>query len=180
MKEIEVKAKVADFGELIQKLAELGCAISEPISQHDLLFANPKFRFNKLHPEAVFLRIRNQNGAYIFTVKQSITNELDSIEHETEIQNPKEMEAIIEMLGYRKTVEVKKNRRKANYGNYEICLDEVEELGKFVEVEKMTEEDGTSVQKELFAFLESLGIPQENRVLRGYDSLMYEKLNETE
>ena len=35
---------------------------------------------------------------------------------------------------------------KCKYKEYEICLDEVEELGSFIEVEKMSDEDGEKVQ----------------------------------
>jgi predicted adenylyl cyclase CyaB len=59
-------------------------------------------------------------------------------------------------------------------GSDVICLDEVRDLGTFIELEKITEgEDPIKVQSELFAFLKSLGVREEDRVERGYDTLLY-------
>ena len=57
----------------------------------------------------------------------------------------------------------------------EICLDEVKDLGNFIEVEKITDEDPDKVQEELFRFLESVGVRREDRVVNGYDILMWRK-----
>ena len=43
----------------------------------------------------------------------------------------------------------------------------------------MSEEDGEKVQNELFNFLKTLGIKDEDRILIGYDSMMWLKNNET-
>jgi predicted adenylyl cyclase CyaB len=59
-----------------------------------------------------------------------------------------------------------------------ICLDEVKELGSYIEVEKISEDDNANeVQNELFTFLESLGVNKENRETHGYDTLLYIKNN---
>jgi len=59
-----------------------------------------------------------------------------------------------------------------------ICLDEVEGLGSFIEVEKTSAEDGEAIQEELFNFLESLGVKREDRVFKGYDTLKYDSINQ--
>ena len=46
------------------------------------------------------------------------------------------MTSICEQLGFVLHVRVNKIRRKASFNGYEICLDEVEDLGSFIEVEK--------------------------------------------
>jgi adenylate cyclase class 2 len=85
------------------------------------------------------------------------------------------MRGIIELLDYHEVVKVDKIRTKTRYNDMEICLDEVQNLGSFIEVEKIVTGDGDVVQEELFTFLESIEIKREDRVFSGYDTLMYVK-----
>jgi len=176
-KEIEVKARVADLGELTKKLEAMGVVLSEPIIQNDQTFIDESYgSYDKFQPGRNILRIRENNGKFIFTIKQSQSNELDSIERETEIAEPEEFREALLLMGYKPAVEIHKVRRKAKYKDYEICLDEVKELGSFVEVEKITDEkNAVEVQNKLFEFLESLGVKREDRVTNGYDTLIYLK-----
>ncbi len=137
-------------------------------------------------PGSNFLRIRKARGSsseypggwkIIFNIKQPQSNELDCIERETEINDADQMKGAIELLGYHQAIHVVKTRTKTKYQDMEICLDEVEELGSFIEVEKIVEGEGETVQNELFGFLETIGVSKENRVLKGYDTLLYIKQN---
>ncbi|TAL49270.1 class IV adenylate cyclase [Patescibacteria group bacterium] len=181
-KEIEVKAKVGNLKELTQKLKALEVVLSEPIIQNDQTFVDENYGdYGKFQPDKNILRIRETNGKYIFTLKQPKTNEFDSLERETEIADPIEFREALLLMGYEPVVEIHKVRRKAKYRNYEICLDEVKELGSFIEVEKITEDENAEmVQNELLAFLESLGVKKEDRVTNGYDTLIYLKQQEQE
>lgn len=176
-KEIEVKARVTNLEELEKKIEALGISLSEPIIQNDETFADNYYgNYADFQPGKNILRIRESNGEYIFTIKQSQKNELDCIERETEIIDPKEFREALLLMGYKPRVQIHKVRRKAKYKDYEICLDEVKGLGSFVEVEKITDdENADKVQDELFSFLESLGVSKDNRELHGYDTLIYLK-----
>jgi adenylate cyclase class IV len=62
-------------------------------------------------------------------------------------------------------------------------LDQVEQLGEFIEAEKIVTsadpEDRKKTQEELFTFLETLGVAKEDRVIDGkYDIMLWEKLKE--
>jgi adenylate cyclase class 2 len=72
-------------------------------------------------------------------------------------------------------VEVRKIRRKGKLREYEICLDQVEQLGTFVELEKLTDDDvnAEKVREELFNELESLGLSRGAEVTQGYDTQIY-------
>jgi len=80
------------------------------------------------------------------------------------------------ILGYRPSIEVKKIRRKGKLKEYEICLDKVENLGTFVELEKLTDDnaDPKKVREELFKELESLGLSRKDEETKGYDTQIYE------
>lgn len=177
--EIEVKARIKDLDALISKLQTIGCILSEPIIQDDYVFNQKGVNLKDHSHRTPVLRIREQGDRIIFTVKKNRANELDCIEKEIDVSDRNILKDIIELLGFEQTIEVHKKRRKGICRDYEICLDEVEELGSFIEVEKMTdEEDGGKVQNELFDFLETLGVSKEDAVLLGYDSQLWLKHNQ--
>jgi adenylate cyclase class 2 len=175
--EIEVKAKVEDLSVLISKLEEIGCVFSSPIIQDDYIYNQKGVDLRKGSQGTPVLRVRKQGERIIFTLKKDRSNELDCIEKEIDVTDENTLKEIIELLGFEKTVEVHKKRQKCKFNEYEICLDEVEGLGSFIEVEKMSDEDGGKVQKELFDFLKKLGVSEENRILVGYDTMIWQKGN---
>jgi adenylate cyclase class 2 len=175
--EIEVKAKVRDFEIIKNKLKEIGCVFFEPIIQNDYIYNQKGVDFKNHSHNTPVLRIREQNGKIIFTLKKNRSSELDCIEKEIEVSNKDTLKEIFELLDYEKIVEVHKKRIKTDYKDYEICLDEVSGLGSYIEVEKMSDEDGEKVQNELFEFLQTLGVSKGDRVFNGYDTLIYLKNN---
>lgn len=178
MKEIEVKAKVNNLDDLILNIKNLGCELSESIIQEDKIFLPIGVKIKESLKGKIILRIRKSNSKIILTLKKQLENELDNIEIEVVVDDFSKMEDILKYMNYHVVVEVKKKRRKAKYNDLEICVDEVEGLGSFVEVEKMSESgDSSKIQEELFQFLESLGIKREDRVFQGYDTLVYLKNN---
>ena len=176
-KEIEVKARAGNLSELASKLESLGFVVSEPIAQRDAIFVDSNYgQFDQFQPDKNLLRIRESGEKFVFTIKQPKANQLDSIEHETEIANAEEMKEALILMGFHEAVRVNKTRRKTRYNDWEICLDEVEDLGSFIEVEKIADDENVEkVQAELFAFLEALGVKKEDRVHDGYDTLVYLK-----
>ncbi len=175
-KEIEVKAKVKSFEEIKAKLEELGCTFTEPVIQDDTIFVNFDSDFAGIKPaDANFLRIRKAKGKILFTLKRDGKNELDCIEREVEISDADQFRDSLEFMGYHAVVQVSKTRVKTKYNDMEICLDEVKNLGSFIEVEKIASGDSDIIQNELFTFLESLGVSKEDRVFKGYDTLLYIK-----
>ncbi len=162
IKEIEIKVKIDSFEKIEEGLKKLGCEVSEPITQNDVVFFDKNYDGKTRN----VLRIRTVNDKSILTFKRSTVDELSSIEKEVEIKNPEIMTEMIELLGYEEYVRVNKKRKKCNYKNYEICLDEVENLGLYVEVEKMSDEDQEIVKQELIDFLVSLGVDISKRVFR--------------
>src|SRR3989344_1837216 len=177
-KEIEVKAKINNVAEIEEKISALGFQFSAPLSTEVAVFINFRIKtFGVFQSGINLLRIRKTNDETILTIKHPQSNEFDSIEHETKISNPDEMREPLKLMGYKSAVQVKKTRKTAKYKDFEICLDFVEDLGDFIEVEKIAGENADSgqIQNELFEFLLNLGIRNENRVTQGYDTLIFLK-----
>lgn len=177
MREIEIKARVSDRRTIITALTNAGYALGDPVVQRDQVFGPTNVDGNKEN-SAVWLRVRTEikggESRHILTLKQSVTNQLDSIEHETEVSDDLEMLAIISRLGYVPFSDLTKTRTKAKAGDIEICLDTVDDLGDFIEAEKLTADDVdyTMIVDELWQLFESLGITKAEEVTDGYDVLM--------
>ena len=176
-KEIEVKARAEDLKLIGRNLEKIGCVLSKPLTQRDIIFVVANYgNFTEFQPGKNILRIRESGGKFLLTLKQPQSNELDCIEHETEIADPDEMKRVLLLMGYQEIVRVNKTRIKTNHNGWEICLDELEGLGSFIEVEKIAEEENAeAIQNELFGFLKTLGIKKENRITHGYDTMVYLK-----
>jgi len=179
MREIEIKLKADNFPVIEKRLKEMGCNLSEPISQHDVIYSLKASveEFESAKEGDIIIRIRHLKDSAELNLKQQRSNEMDNLEYETEVADPEAAHAILTILGWRPVIEVKKVRRKGKLGEYEICLDEVERLGTFVELEKLTTDDAdpTVVREELFATLETLGLSRNNEETKGYDTQIYQR-----
>jgi len=173
MREIEIKAKVRDPAATLAALEKFGIKLSAPKKQHDIAYGLPDAIPH--HPDFNWLRVRTENNSkIIFTLKRSVTGALDSIEHETTVDSATEITAIIKDLGYVFYSEITKTRRKAQYGDIEICYDEVQHLGTYIEAEKLCahDTDAEAVVEELWAFFDRLGVSRNDQVTTGYDVLL--------
>ncbi len=176
MREIEIKAKVTDPKGLLQRITDLGITLSDPIKQHDVVYAEPGSTDNALNSNWLRIRIENDERAY-FTLKRSVVGHLDSIEHETLVDNADELRAIVEQLGFTQYSDLTKIRRKGAYGDIELCLDEVPGLGNFVEAELIMHKDSDhdKVICRLWDLFDSLSIHKSDEVHEGYDVLERKK-----
>lgn len=172
MREIEIKASIKDKANVLKALKRKNVAMSAPVKQHDVVYSIEGTKDNA--PNSVWLRIRTEDDrTTIFTLKKQHRGGLDSIEHETEVADAKELQEIIRNLGFVLYSDLTKTRQKGKFGQTEICLDEVEGLGTFLEAERLADvdADGDKVEAELWTILESLGISREEEILEGYDVL---------
>ncbi len=178
MREIEIKLKVNNFEKLEKNLLEKGCFLSDPIIQHDVVYSlnNSTKEFESAGEKDVIIRLRYLKDKTVLTLKKQCSRELDNLEYETEVKEPDQMHKVLFILGWKPIVEVKKIRRKGKLGEYEICLDQVEKLGDFVELEKLAADDVSpeEIREDLFKELETLGISRDNEETRGYDTQIYQ------
>ena len=175
MQEIEVKARLRDRDTVMQRLASLGCAFKDPIEQEDAVYVEKTGSLEIFLSNKVFLRIRVNDGSEVILTAKKRTGPLVAIEYETTVASKEEVRQILLLMGYQEAVRVHKVRVTTEYQGCEICVDEVEGLGSFIEMEKLTEDgDAEKIQEELFGFFASLGIVEADRVTKGYDLLMFE------
>lgn len=176
MREIEVKAQLRNKDAFLKKAREKGIRFDDPIAQEDTTFETT---IPYDDPRWNIFRIRKQDGKIILTMKyKASTRSRDNHERETTIQDADQVADMLERVGYSLGVHIRKSRRLAHYEEFELCLDEVDELGFFVEVEKLAEEDADVdiIQSQLWQLLLELGVKPEDRIHKGYDTLMHEHL----
>jgi adenylate cyclase class 2 len=173
--EIEVKYRVDDraLPALERALAARGAAMSPPIRQDDQAFAPQGWSYGQSKVGVTFARLRTENGRHVFTIKTPVDNEMACLEHGTEVADRDQMHRAVLAMGFYPTVRIVKTRRIAALGDIQLCLDEVERAGWFLEIEKLVSESeaGTAAQDELDRFARSLGIALQ-RTTDTYDSLV--------
>ena len=174
MREIEVKARVRDREQLLHAARTLGIMFGDAVTQHDTTY---ECELAHDDPEWNIFRLRQQGGKTILTMKHKASNRRrDNYEYETIVESGDEIAKMLVRLHYNEGVTIQKRRRIAHHHGVEICLDEIDELGMFIEVEKLADEtaDVDAVQSELWQLLVGLGMHPEDRVFKGYDTLMHE------
>ncbi len=176
MREIEIKARVTDEKKVRDVLLDLGCEFSDSVEQCDVIFLREGRRLLDVKTGDPVLRVREEGGIVKLTYKEHVSNQFDCIEEELEVSDKDTMIRIIEKLGFVEVSRVRKKRVTTKYKDYEICLDDVDGLGVFVEVEKIVPyEEGGGVQDELYAFLFELGFEKSDIVTDGYDVMIHKK-----
>lgn len=147
--EVEQKYRIEDVAAFRNKLAELGIELGEPKLQVDQYFAHPLRDFAATD-EA--LRIRRSGEATYVTYKGPKVDQTTKTREEIELpipagdENATAMFDLFVALSFRPVVEVRKTRRTVhvNHDGYhvELSLDEVKQLGTFVELEIMADRAG--------------------------------------
>ena len=100
----------------------------------------------------------------------------DRIEVECEILDAKSFQKYLELLDLELVVTVKKTRERAYYKNAVVCLDYVEGLGNFVEVEIVSDEcNAEDDMKRLNEIVNELGLNEKNIVEMPYDEMLFNK-----
>ncbi len=169
--EIEAKVIVDDLESVAQALLRIGAEGRGAISQRDIYFTD---EYGRLLMLGCGLRIRQQSGDVnqtVITFKGPIVKGPFKIrpEIEVEVGDADAMRKLLEGLGYRMMIEIRKHRQSWRLGDCEICLDEVEGLGKFVEVEGPSNETVSQT-------MQTIGLDAQHHINRGYASMMMEKM----
>jgi len=179
MKEVELKARLSEPSAQVMALEKRGCVFSQPITQDDAVFVKQTGTIEEYLSNADYLRLRVEgDGTTLFTLKHHAGRSDDPhdapTEHETKVASREAAEHILTTLGFIQAVRIKKTRRKTRYENWEVCIDAVEGLGSFIEIEEMVPEtaDVPAVLARMQTFLESLDVKEGDMHIERYDMLL--------
>lgn len=132
MLELEMKAKIDPYTRgRINQILRMAEFIEEKMEE-DIYFSSPVRNFKETD-EA--LRVRYPNDKIILTYKGPKLDKVSKSREEYEAFVSGEIEQILQKLGYNELLRVKKKRKVYKYKEYIISIDEVEDLGEYLEVE---------------------------------------------
>lgn len=100
-----------------------------------------------------------------------------SDEYETEVENFEKIKDIIRLLGLKELLTIHNKKTIYITDKYEIALEEVEELGSFLEVEYCTDDDVDVKQEknEIQRFIDDLGISASEELHMGKPEMIIKK-----
>ena len=176
--EVEQKFPVAERPAVEQTLRALGAPIDQPVLQVDQYFSHPSRDFATTD-EA--LRIRRVGEENFVTYKGAKIDTLTKTRREIELplapgeQGASSFAQLLMALGFRPVAAVRKRRRRAVvtwHGRpVEVALDEVEQVGSFIELELTADACDVEAAKATLASLAGeLGLSKSER--RSYLELL--------
>lgn len=165
----------AALDDAADRLDDLGAEPGEERRQRDVYFAAPHRDFAATD-EA--LRVRRVDGEARTTYKGAPRGGAAKTREEIEVgvDDGDAMAAIYEALGFEAVATVAKHRREYRLDGVTVCLDEVEDLGSYVELEATGPDgDRETLEEELRAAAEALDVPWEDGVRRSYLEMLLEE-----
>lgn len=153
--EVEMKFPVADFAALERRLAEWGAPPPDELDEADHYFNAPDRDFARTD-EA--LRVRRIGPANFVTYKGPKRDLLTKTRTEIEVpladgdRAAEDFMRLLQHLGYRLVAVVRKRRRVFRLSRegraFEVCLDDVEGVGRFAEVETQAPDEQLSAARD--------------------------------
>lgn len=128
------------------------------------------------------LRLRQKNDEYSVTYKDDVFENgkwLYSDEYETKVESLEMTHEIFNKLGLIKFIEIDNEKETYTYENYEIVIENVKDLGIFMEVEYCTNED-IDIKEEkskIQEFINSLEINVSDELNMGKPEMYMKKHN---
>ncbi len=140
MIEVEVKAKIRNPDEMRKKLKEIGAEFLKKENQTDRIFGHAHYldSESKVTEGGLVARIRITNEKKILEFKE-ILRRGGGLEIQSELKQADMGVKLLEKLGFRESFTLCKTRESFSYDGFMVCIDNVKQLGDFMEIEKMIE-----------------------------------------
>jgi len=172
MKNIELKVKTKNFHRAINLLKKLGATRRKPLFQVDTYFHSPVGRLktreiNRSSQELIYYQRPDSRKSKVSTYKIIPLS-------------PAELKITKNILGrlYKKWLVVKKNRDLWRFKHTRIHLDNVQNLGNFIELETVANEiDIRSARREHKAIVRELQLLQFKKISHSYSDLLAARSN---
>jgi adenylate cyclase class 2 len=176
MIEVEVKTRINDPKLVERSIIALGASPVGIEAQADTYYSAPYRDFAKTD-EA--LRIRVQDNKCFLTYKGA---RMDSIsktrkEYEVEVNDTDNIGNILSSLNFTPVATIVKKRKKYRLEDFIISLDEVRNLGNFMEVEVSIRDSKSHEEKveSIFRLLKKLGVSRNESIRKSYLEMILEK-----
>lgn len=174
--EIEIRAKINNLSAFQERLQKLdGITIKKQAERQTDTYIKHSQDKNRV----IVFRIRRKEKNAILTLKtKSLISEKDIAWKEINIpiSEPDKLEDILMTSGYEYVVLVDKVRDSFCYLDYEINIDNIRDLGYFVEIEYIADKEENIDKKilKMKSILYQLGCVKEDIIEKGYVPLLEE------
>lgn len=130
------------------------------------------------------LRLRTKNNEYFITYKDDVFENgkwLYSNEFETKVESIEMLKEIFSKIGLKKFIEIDNNKETYIYNDYEIVVEDVKDLGLFMEVAYCTNDDVDikKVKQEIQDFIDNLNLNVSKELNMGKPEMYMKKHNVT-
>ena len=186
MKEIEVLVEVYDsidkVKDIFNKFDYKGNKVTIDEYYYDPM--RDTLKPDKDNQLLLCLRLRQKNNEYSITYKDDVFDNgkwLYSNEYETKVESIEMIKEIFNRLGLIKFIEINNLKETYVYNDYEIVIENVKDLGLFLEVEYCTNDDVDvkEIKKEIQSFIDNLGINVSSELNMGKPEMYMKKHNIT-
>lgn len=184
MKEIEILVEVYDdikkIKEIFKKFQYVGLKKTVDEYYYDPL--RDTLKPDKTGGLNHCLRLRTKNDEYSITYKDDVFDNgkwLYSDEYETKVESITMVKNIFDRLGLVKFMEIDNDKETYIFEDYEIVIENVKDLGLFMEVEYCTNEDVDvkEIKNKIQDFINSLGINVSEELNMGKPEMYKKKHN---
>jgi adenylate cyclase class 2 len=170
LREFEVKIPLDNLEHVENKLRKLGAILIGYREEHDY-YIDTRPCIDIVSTDSA-LRIRVSRDPQSGNVYGELTFKGPRENHgfakvrkemSVEVNDPLKMLEIFKALGFNVFIIVSKKRKVYQYNEYKVYLDDVEGLGKFVEIEYMYEGDrgwGSDIDQYILEIVDILGLPK--------------------
>lgn len=180
--EIEIKIPIEDPEKIRKDLLTMGFQKYQKVTEEDMYY-NSEYHDVRKCDEA--LRIRKTRDLLTGKTRAQINfkgKKIDQIsmsrqEYETGIEDPERMEKILGAIGFARVAGVRKIRDYLYNGEMTACLDQVENLGDFLELEVLVRNEKLreGCLSQMDEILQKLGLSMDNTVRTSYLSMLMSK-----
>ncbi len=174
--EVETKLKIDGMEHIEELIKGLIGDYKGEKTEIDIYFDHPD---THIFDGGRALRVRDSDGKYRLTYKGPKKDDVTTSREEIEIgiESASEMIKILGELGFYEICEVKKIRKTYLLEDLVITLDNVADLGEFIEVEGKASNDREFVEKkdEIFKLLKKLGLSTEEISKRSYLEMLLDE-----
>lgn len=162
---IEIKINIDGFTDILNILEQEKVELKQVLNQRDIYYNHSKGLLK--------LRIFDDKGELIFYQRDELTTDRISNYHILNVE-PKQAEKFFERI-FETETEVVKTRKLYIYKNTRIHLDEVKNLGNFLELETVVKNNIQEGKKEFDEVVELLKLNVSKQIKSSYRTLLMNK-----
>jgi adenylate cyclase class 2 len=172
MIEMEIKAYLND--ETLNNFYKLAPKLISSSTQSDVYYNAPNRNFKETD-EALRIRVSNGHAEVTYKGPKIDAETKARKEINVKIDDYQKFNTILKILNFKRIKSVDKVRRQYECEGLSVMIDEVKDLGRFLEVEVLVEGNFEAAKERIFSLLNRIGLDKEKLTRESYLELLLKK-----